>query len=305
MWMDEVFERFCERSPFSVMARATLERLFGDEALDRLFEEHARTQYCRRLTFSTVAALLTQVVLRARPSLRNAYREAASRPAATLKALYEKAAGVEPAVCCALVERTADGVQQVLAHLPGSCRPDPVPGLRLRTLDGNHLAGTQKRLKVLRGEGAAALPGMSVVLRDDRTGLLPHLALREDAYTSERALADQILGWVEPDDLVVADRQYCFFTLLGRLIEREAYFVVRHHPQVVLTELGPLQHVGTSATGEVYEQPVEAGPDGGRGRLRLGGVRLVEPTPQGGAEGRLLNHLPGRRGRAPLLAEVA
>jgi hypothetical protein len=32
--MDEVFERFCERSPFSVMTRATFERLFSDEALD-------------------------------------------------------------------------------------------------------------------------------------------------------------------------------------------------------------------------------------------------------------------------------
>jgi hypothetical protein len=304
VWTDVVFERFCERSPFSVMTRATFERLFSDEALDRLFEEKALAQYHRQLAFSDVAALLTQVVLRVRPSLRNAYREAPVRPPATLKAVYEKAAGVEPAVCSALVERVAEAAGQALAQMPGSCRPDPVPGLRLLTFDGNHLAGTQKRLKPLRGEGAAALPGMSVVARDDRTGLLSRLACSEDAYTSERALAGRIAGWVRADDLVVADRYYCFFSLLRRLIDKDAFFVVRHHPQVVLTELSELRHVGTSRTGEVYEQEVEAGPRGRRVRLRRVVVRLFEPTPEGETEVRLPSNVPADKADALLLAEV-
>jgi hypothetical protein len=302
--MDEVFERFCQRSPFSVMTRATFERLFGDDALDRLFDHKAQNQYHRRLAFSTVATLLTQVVLRVRPSLRNAYGEAAQRPPAALKAVYDKTAGVEPAVCSALVERVAEAAEQALAQMPGSCRPDPVPGLRLLTFDGNHLAGTQKRLKVLRGEGAAALPGMSVVVRDDRTGLLSRLACSEDADTSARALAGQVAGWVRPDDLVVADRCYCFFALRRRLLGKDAFFVVRHHPQVVLNEISELRHVGTSRSGEVYEQEVEAGPPGQRVRLRRVVVRLFEPTPEGETEIRLLSNVPAEKADALLLAEV-
>jgi hypothetical protein len=228
MWMDEVFERFCEGSPFSVMTRATLEHLFADSFLDSVFDDHAQVQYTKELAFSTVASLLTAVVLRTRPSLRNAYSRRGDVNA-SLKAVYEKLQHTETAVCEALVHETAARAGEVLGCWPAALRPDPVPGLRLRTFDGNYLAGTHKRLKVLRSDGAAALPGMSVVCRDDRTGLLTDLVLREDAYTNERALIETLLGWVEVDDLIVADRNFCWADFLFGLMDRGAYFNVRHH----------------------------------------------------------------------------
>src|SRR5689334_2956283 len=115
MWCEEVFRRFVEQSPFCVMLRATLEHLFADGFLDGLFAEEARAQYHRELAFSTVAGLLTQVVLRVHPSVRSAYRQRGDVPT-TLKAVYEKLQRVEPAVCEALVERVARRAAGVLAR---------------------------------------------------------------------------------------------------------------------------------------------------------------------------------------------
>lgn len=303
MWMDEVFERFVQQSPLSVMTRATLEHLFHDSFLDRVFAENARVQYQKELPFATVTTLLTQVVLRYRPSVRSAYGRAGAVPV-TLKSVYEKLRRVELAVSEALVTQVADRAAQVLACWPAAARPDPVAGLRLRVLDGNYLAGTQHRLAPSRGDGAAALPGMSVALRDDRTGLLVRLACRADAYTNERALVDDLLGWAEADDLFVGDRDFCWPDFFRGLIGRGAYFVVRHHEQVGLTELTPLRHVGRTPTGEVYEQEVAAGPAGQELRLRCVVIRLFSPTQEGDSEVRLLSNVPAARADALTLAAV-
>src|SRR3979411_1822850 len=98
MWFDVVFERFVENSPCCVMLRGTMEHVFADSFLDRVFEQTAQVQYERELAFSTVAALLSEVVLRVRPSMRNAYRERQGLPA-TLKSVYQKLQNTETAVC--------------------------------------------------------------------------------------------------------------------------------------------------------------------------------------------------------------
>lgn len=304
MWMEQVFERFVQQSPFSVMTRATLEHLFHDSFLDQLFHDHAEDQYQRERTFSAVASLLTQVVLRCRPSVRDAYRRREVALPATLKSVYEKLKRVEPTVCQELVRQTAERAQTVLRCWPQTLRPDPIPGLRLRVLDGNYLAGTQHRLKPLRGEGAAALPGMSVALRDDRTGLLCRLCCREDAYTNERLLIEELLGWVESEDLLVADRNFCCFDFLGGLIDRQAFFVVRHHEQLKLVEKTPRRYVGRSERGVLYEQEVEIGSQQHRPRLRCVVVVLDKPTAEGDKEVRLLSNVPAERGSAARLAEV-
>lgn len=301
MWLDEVFDRFAEKSPFSVMTRATLEHLFADSFLDQVFEENAQVQYEKALAFSTVASLLTQVVLRYRPSVRNAYQRREDVPA-TLKSVYLKLQGVEPAVCEALVHQTSLRAEQVLACFPNAARPDPVPGLRLRTFDGNYLAGTEHRLAALRGDGAAALPGMSVVMRDDRTGLLQRLVCREDAYTNERALLEDLLGWVAGNDLIVADRNFCWFDFLRGVAAKMGFFVIRHHEQVGLTEVSKLRYAGRSDTGKVYEQEVKVGPEGMR--LRCIVVRLFVPTQDGDTEVRLLSNVPKDKAGAVTLAEV-
>src|SRR5215471_10934797 len=105
MLFDVVLERYSAQAPFAVMLRASLERLFCPERLDALFERKAVDQYTRRLTFSAVTDLLSQVVLRVRRSVRKA-SQSADLPV-SIRSVYDKLAGVEPAVSQALVEQVA------------------------------------------------------------------------------------------------------------------------------------------------------------------------------------------------------
>lgn len=70
-----VFERFVQRAPICLMARAALERALSASAVDALFERVAERQYTRKLMFSTVVALMSLVVCRIRPSIHAAYQD--------------------------------------------------------------------------------------------------------------------------------------------------------------------------------------------------------------------------------------
>ena len=54
MILGQVFERFVEESPISVMVRGLLETILSPQKLDELFEKSSKTQYTKELLFSTV-----------------------------------------------------------------------------------------------------------------------------------------------------------------------------------------------------------------------------------------------------------
>ena len=171
-------------------------------------------------------------------------------------------------------------------------RPDPpaepVARLRLRTLDGNFLAGTEHRLACLRGCGAAALPGMSLVVRAGRTGLLTQVVPCQDAYTSECTLHTAVLPLVAPGDLGLADRNFCTDDYLGGIQARDAYFLVRHHAGTKLHPLGPETRRRRHPGETISEQWVRAG--GLECRCII--IRLEKPLRDGTTEIRLLTNVP-------------
>jgi hypothetical protein len=296
--MDELMRRFVEQAPVAVMVRATLARALADSALDELFARTAQAQYTKELTFSTLVKLLAKVTFGSHDTVHAAYRHTAGIPV-SITAVYDKLQGVEPAVVQALVSETARVMAAVCQALP---RPQPpaVAGLRLRTVDGNYLAGTDHRLACLRDSGAAALPGMSLVVRDGRTGLLTDLVACEDAYTNERSLHERLLPLVAADDLWLADRAFCTQGYLGGIACRQAFFLVRHHAGCHLQPEGDRRYVGSNATGDLYEQ-----------KVRIGGlacrclvVRLFKPLRDGAEELRLLSNVPANRIGAKRLAEL-
>ena len=59
--LGDVFKRFVEKSPISVMVRAALERVLGADRLDDWYDRTAQKQYTRDLLFSTVYDLMSQV----------------------------------------------------------------------------------------------------------------------------------------------------------------------------------------------------------------------------------------------------
>ena len=156
----------------------------------------------------------------------------------------------------------------------------------MRILDGNCLAGTDHRLACLRGHGAAALPGMSLVVRESRTGLLTDIVSCEDAYTSERSLDTLVLPLVEAGDLWLADRNLCTDDYFSGINARGAYFLVRHHAGTKLHPLGPESPRRSHPGGTISEQQVRVGSL----ECRCIIIRLKKPLRDGTTEIRLLTN---------------
>src|SRR5262245_42786279 len=160
---------------------------------------------------------------------------------------------------------------------------DPwLPGYTVRILDGNHLAGTQHRLKETRHEAAAPLPGQALVLYEREADLVTDVLLEEDGHAQERSLLDDVLDHLNAKDLVVADRNMCVRTFLLGVIAKGGYFAIREHAQVQWESAGRLRRLGRTEGGRLREQRVSIRTDQEeRVYLRRVVVELDEPTRDG------------------------
>lgn len=295
MFLEEVFEQFLGQSPVSVMVRATLENVFAPERLDAVFHQHAILQDERTLLFSTCAELLGLVVARVHGSVCAAFRKKTKeKVGVTLSAVYQKLAKIEPHVCRKLLQETAGHLREVLGQ-SGAEKEKVLPGFDLRILDGNHLAGTQHRLKELRTTNAAALPGQAIAVLDPQRRLIDDVLLIEDGHANQRPFMPRLLATVQPGQCWVADRDFCTLAVLFGLRDARAYFIVRQHAQLQGTPRGKRRKLGRVEGGTAYEQPIVFTDAWGRQlSARQICVVLDEPNREGETEIRVLTNLPRR-----------
>lgn len=306
MQLGAIFERFLQKAPISVMYRALLERALDPQEIDRLFENTATNQYTREILFSSIVKLMGAVVCGAQPSVRAAYLDALGEIAASLTAVYEKLKGIEPGVCRGFVAETA-GRLQPLVHQLDATLPQPVPGYRVKILDGNHLAGTEHRIAPTRTTRAAALPGQALVVLDLATMLIIDVVPCEDAYTQERALVDHVLPGVEPGDLWIEDRNFCTTRLVFGVRARGGSFLVRQHQSTLYwDETTPWVAVGRVSTGRVHEQTICVRDPARDETMQLRRIRwdLDQPTEDNETVILLLTDVPKERADALLLSET-
>lgn len=119
MLLATVFERFVEKTPVSVMARAAMEHALAPAALDALFEEHTDKQYTRDLLFSSVVDLMGVVVGKVAPSVHAAYQAVADTLPVSIASVYNKLNRMEPDVTGALVRHTAQRLALVIGAMGG------------------------------------------------------------------------------------------------------------------------------------------------------------------------------------------
>ena len=291
MLLGEIFERFVEQSPTTVMVRGVLEKVLAPEKLDELFERTAKVQYTRELLFSAVVNLMSLVVCGIRPSVNAAYKAQAQEIGVSRTALYDKLNGTEPEVSAELVRHTAFELEPVVEQLGGQL-PNLLPGYRVKILDGNSLGTTEHRLEVLRSIRGGALPGKSLVVLDPALMLAINVFPCEDGYAGERALLDQVLTWVSTNDVWIADRNMCTRGFLFGIANRQAYFVIRQHQGMSWEALEELYSLGKVETGEVFEQRVRLYHEGQELVVRRVLVRLVKPTRDGEREIAVFSNLP-------------
>jgi hypothetical protein len=302
MAFSAIMQRFVQDCPAAVMVRGTMENIFSSERLDRLFEENAQCQYAKELLFSTCADLMALVVAQVRPSINAACKARGDLPV-SIKSVYNKLKGIEPRVSECLVQQTARHLAQVVKQL-GPATPAPVAGYDCRIIDGNHLAGTEHRLKPLRGQGAAALPGQSVAVLNPQTRLIENVVTCEDGHANERVLIPRLLELVTARQCWIADRNFCTLGLLFGLVERAAWFLVRQHGTLEGELVGRRTKIGRCETGTVFEQPLRIEHSDGRAMIvRRITVELDQRSQRGETEVHVLTNLP-RKVKAIKVAEA-
>lgn len=303
--LSRVLERFQKKSAITVMAQLGLARALDAKWIDKLFAEHSTSQYTRELLFSTMVDLMSLVSLGLSPSVHAAAKSMGEQLNVAVQSVYNKLNGIEPQVVRALVSGSAERLVPVVQELEFKRAPT-VKGFRLRIVDGNHLAASEKRLKVLRKFRGAALPGQSLVVYDPDLGLVLDVLPCEDAHTQERLLMQSILTQAKPGDLWLGDRNFCTAPIILGVIERKAHFLIREHaanpnPRV----LSKLRRIGRVDTGVVYQQAVSIEDEkGNTHRLRRIEVWLKTATEDGEKVIRLLTNVPASKLSAQTLAQL-
>src|SRR5713101_9633434 len=226
--LGDVFERFVQKSPISVMVRACLERVLGADRLDLWYERTAQKQYTRDLLFSSVYDLMNQVVFGVQPSVRAAYRAQQDYVATSLVSVYSKLNGLETHTSSALVRSSARELAPLIAQMDGERAPW-LAGYRVKILDGNCLPASEHRIQELREAEGRAFPGKSLVVYEPAQGLVTEVFPCEDGHAQERSLLGAVLTSVKRDDLWIADRHFCTSAFLTEIDARGGFFVIREH----------------------------------------------------------------------------
>jgi hypothetical protein len=304
MILSQLFERYIGRAPISMMARALMESALAPEELDALFERTAEQQYSRTLMFSAIVDLMGVVVSKSRPSICAAFKDKKEEIGVSLPAVYDKLKGIETAVTSEFVSHTSQKLRAVVESMEGEL-PPIINGYRVKIIDGNHLAATERRLRVLKRSKAGPLPGHSLVVLDPQLMLATDMIPCEDAHAQERSLTPEILERVSEGEVWIADRNFCTASLLFGIAQRNAFFVIRQHAKLRVEPAGALKSCGRTDTGEVFEQPVNlTNSEGAVVKVRRVVIRLDSPTRDGDREMAILTNLSKTKATATTVANA-
>lgn len=302
--LSPVFEKFVNKSPISVMARSVMERVLNLDQLNEWFDSTAKEQYTKDLLFSTLFDLMSQVVLGSQKTVHSAYQASKEDIGVSITSIYNKLNGIEINTSAQLVRYAVEQVEPLIKKLGGTVR-SPLPGKRIKLLDGNCIEKSQHRLEELRSMAAGPLPGKSLVVYDPVLRLPIDVFPCEDGHAQERSLLKQVLLTIEPDDVWIADRNFCTIEFTCGIDSRDAFFCIREHKKFPWEPLGKEKYIGKVETGKVYEQPILVRDYSGKEytfrRIR---VNLKNKTRDGDTDIFIISNLSKRSANAKTIARL-
>jgi Transposase DDE domain len=241
-------------SPLTVLVRGAVERWLAPPILAQIASDCAISNYERKVTLEALTAIMLDAVLGMQPTVHAAAIARRDEWSGSIQALYAKFGRIDPKFAMGLVKRTAEGILPLVTSPRMAGKPGNVS---IKVIDGTMPNGSEHRLGVLRGLAAAGLPAQAVVVYDLRTGVCDRVAVDEDAYASEKVLAEALLQEARADEIYIADRGFCTCRLMGQLLERDVSFIFREHAyDLVYEEESPEEPCGRCSTGVVLEGKV-------------------------------------------------
>jgi len=286
----KVFDRFVRKAPFAVMTRVLAQDFIGSD-LNGIFDDNRELQYDCVASFQAVAATVADVALNFSENFNQAYKEHKEELDVSRQSFYAKTRGVEPAVSEAIVAHSAEraiAMQDAMGFVPW----DLLPGYRCLSVDGNVLAKSDKRLKVLREVKGAPLPGKIVARFDLQRQIFDRAYVLLDGHSQESTCCDWIVDDLASKDVIIADRHYCIVSFLIKIAEASGFFVIRQHGRLKGVLLGKRKRIGRISTGLVYEQEMKLSAADDAMTVRRITVELDQPTRDGDKVIHVLTNLP-------------
>jgi hypothetical protein len=114
-----------------------------------------------------------------------------------------------------------------------------------------------------------------------------------------------VLSTVAPNDVWVADRNFCTLSFLLGIAKAVGYFVIREHQNLPWEAIREMRPAGKVDTGRLFEQPIQiTDGDGNTLRLRRICLRLKKATRDGDNEIFILTNLSKRAACARQIATL-
>jgi hypothetical protein len=286
----EIFERFVEKAPFAVMTRMLAQDFIGAN-LNQIFEDNRELQYDYVATFQAVAATVADVALNFSDNFNQAYKEHKDELAVSRQSFYAKTRGIDPSVSEAVVEHSAERAIEIQEALEFGAW-ELLPGYRCLSVDGNVMAKSDKRLKVLREAKGAPLPGKVVARFDLQRQIFDRVYVLVDGHSQESTCCDRIVDDLVAKDVIIGDRHYCIVTFLEKIAAASGFFVIRQHGRLKGVLIGKRKRIGRISTGTVYEQEMKLSAADDAKTVRRITVELDVPTRDGDEVIHVLSNLP-------------
>lgn len=288
--LSKIFDRFKDKAPFAVMTRILAQDFIGGE-LNRIFDDNRELQYDYIATFEAIAATVADVALNFSDNFNQAYKEHKEELEVSRQSFYAKTRGVEPSVSEAIVSHSAERATKLQEALDFGAW-ELLPGYRCLSVDGNVLAKSDKRLKVLHEVKGAPLPGKIVARFDLQRQLFDRAYVLLDGHSQESSCCDRIVDDLAPKDVIIADRHYCIVPFLVKIADAGGFFVIRQHGRLKGVLQGKRKRIDRISTGVVYEQEMKLSDTDEAMTVRRITVELDEPTRDGDHEIHVLSNLP-------------
>lgn len=109
---------------------------------------------------------------------------------------------------------------------------------------------------------------------------------------------------MQPQQVWIADRNFCTAGFLLSIVQQSAFFVIRQHRGLGYKPVSELHPVGLCETGTVFEQEIEIVYEGRTERLRRILVKLNSPTRDQEWEIAIFTNLPLIHANGILVAEL-
>jgi IS4 transposase len=292
VFSDPVFQNFVSARPVAVATQLIARRILDSNLIDQLFRDNAAMQYEQSLLFSSLSHLMLGVTLGKYKSVNAGYKKMSDQLGVSITSIYNKLQRIEPQTSRAFVKYSYEATVAIQREI-GSIPRNAISGYALRILDGNHLSGTEHRIKETRALRAAPLPGKSLVVFDPRYECICDFFPIEDGHAQERSALDDVIESLDKKQLWIADRNFCTLKFMYRMASAGSCFLIRHHRNLEGTEKGKLRRIGKTETAEIFENElVLPSYDGEELTVRRIVCRLFKPTDSGETEIILFSNVP-------------